>query len=144
MFNESNRDVLINALTIRRLKRKQIVIGTLTEAQHATFNMLREEKGWEPRNNRDVVITRGDVYHMLKRIDNDGLTPAEVVSIMEHALSDDSIATRGDEGRPVLTNLNHMEIDGKRFGAKAIFKDRQNNQNPTCFGVIPKGWGGRK
>lgn len=144
MFDPNQKDVLIDALTNRHLKRKHIVIGSLSERQHSEFNIFRSARSWEPRTSNLIIIGKSDIAHLLTRIDKDGLTPTEVVSIIEHALSDNSVVSRGDHSRPVLTNLEFMHIDGNQFAAKAIFLDGNNMPHPRLWGVIPKGWKGRK
>ena len=81
---------------------------------------------------------------MLKRINEDGLTPNEVVKIAEYALMEASTLHLGKSGRPVLKYPDILDFGGGPFTAQAILMDGEDWASPRLYGVIPKGWRGRK
>lgn len=144
MIFPNSKDRLLQALNDGGRLNKPIKIGELSGAHLNALNTVRLGKNWTPRKSGILTINQTDVTHMMKRITNDGLTPIEVVNILEHALSDDSNLVQGKNMRSFLANPTKLDYDNKPFTAQALIMDGDNWKNFRVYGVIPKGWSGRK
>ncbi|MCL4182833.1 MAG: hypothetical protein KJ011_05240 [Burkholderiaceae bacterium] len=69
----------------------------------------------------------------------------EVAQLAEEVLSPGAVARIGDHGMVNLWGPRRMEfVPGQRFQPMGILNDPMGADLPHLFGVIPKGWPGRK
>jgi hypothetical protein len=143
IFPEGKRR-LIDAIENRGVD-DQFVVGSLEpRALQATRNR-RERLGMPPLRDPVVVVSDRDVQHMLKRVDKDGLTSSEIARLAEEVLSPGAIARVGDHGLVNLWGPRRIEFELRRpFQPLGILNDPRGSDLPHLFGVIPKGWAGRK
>lgn len=131
-------DVLSGAV---RPDRKKIV-GELSEEQLSFSNALRGQKGWEPREAGLLNMTPGDFNHMRKRIDTDGMTPAEVAELAAYAFDDASTPIKSG-ARMMLEYRPGAMIDGQHYTPQGLLIDGDEWTSQRLYGVIPRGWDGR-
>lgn len=144
MIFPASKDRLLKALKGESPLNKILKIGLVTKSQNEELNIIRKSKGWNERETRIITMNQNDVIHILKRIEIDKLTPEEVILIAEHAFSESSDVNVGYNSRALLENPTDSSIEDNIFTARAVLIDGQNYTNYRLYGLIPKGWKGRK
>lgn len=144
MIFQPSKDRLIKALSEGGMDRKIIKICKLTESQHNSLNEIRVGKGWGLRESRIITFNHNDVSHMMKRINDDGLTPEEVGQIAELSLSNESSVIVGQYERAILQYPKEIDFGEGSFIPQAMLMDGANWSTYRLYGLIPSGWWGRK
>ena len=122
----------------------RIVLGEL-EAQPLAFIAARRAAfGWPPHTHTYIEIRTSDVLHQLKRL-GEGLTADEMWKLVECVLHPKATAVEGANGRTVLLYFEPIEFErGYPFTPQGVVMDALDWKAPRLYGLIPKGWRGRK
>lgn len=108
-------------------------VGTL-EANHAT-------KWGKDFEGKGLLFGVEDAIHTTKRT-KEGLSPEEIADIAFRATQKNAHAKVQDSGLLLTSPIKMKFPDSPLFSPQAQI--REVDGNPTLFGVIPKGWKGRK
>ena len=134
----------IDSLTAGVIVFPRLVIGTLEPQPLAFLAQSRADKGWPARATDHIEVRKADIEHQMKRL-GEGLTPAEMWRLVECVLHPKATARRGPNGRCLLLYSAKIELEpGCPFTPQGIVMDGLDWKAPRLYGLIPKGWAGRK
>ncbi len=122
----------------------RLVIGELEPHVLDFIKESRIEKGWPPRTSIHIEVRGSDIKHQLKRL-GEGLTPAEMWTLVEYVLHPQATAECGPNGRCILLYSQESEFEpGHPLTPHGVVMDGLDWKAPRLYGLIPKGWAGRK
>lgn len=134
----------VASLTAGGIVYPRLVIGTLEAQPLAFINQSRAEKGWPARDGAGIEVRATCILHQLKRL-NEGLTAEEMWTLVECVLHPKATAIAGRNGSCTLLYFQPIELEpGFPFTPHGIVIDALLWKAPRLYGLIPKGWAGRK
>jgi hypothetical protein len=138
------KEAYIASLAAGAITFPRLVIGILEEQPLAVITASRVEKRWPAREGNSIEVRAADIIHQLKRL-SEGLTPAEMWTLVECVLHPKAIAKCDPSGRCILLYFEQIEFEpGRLFTPQGIVMDGLDWKAPRLYGLIPKGWAGRK
>lgn len=122
----------------------RLIVGQLEPQPLAVITQSRVEKNWPPRPATHIEIRASDITHQLKRL-GEGLTAEEMWKLIECVMHPKATAKTTENGRTILLYFQAIEFDpGHPFTPQGILMDGLDWKAPRLYGLIPKGWAGRK
>ena len=118
-------------------------VGILEPNAQEALSQARAQMGWGSSPTRDVFVGPRDVRHMLKRIDENGMDPSDLVRMAESVLAPDALASVSPMGGRI--NLTGAEIlnlpPGGSAPAVGRLTSRRDARGPSLYGLMPgEGW----
>jgi len=140
------QEKLLRALRERHTERV-FKVGELEPQAVEALTDARSKMGWRPTPSHDVLVAPRDIRHMLKRVDENGMSPEDLVRMAESVLAPDAAASVSPMGGRInLTGSALLDLPpGGRAQAIGRITSRKESPGPSLYGLMPgEGWNWKK
>lgn len=116
---------------------RAVVVGELTEDQHAVINQHRAAAGLPKLENPEIVFIGKHVY--ASRVDRDGYTIDDVIQQIMSALAADAVVLASPKMSALESTTLREDSYGNLVRDRAVFEMTQRKPRAELYSVMPKG-----